>query len=130
MEKHLNVLGALFIGLGILGLVGILAVLVIFGLGSAILGNVAVHEPDLPQQLALLPILFGIFVAVLIAFTTIPSFAAAYGLLNRRTWAKTMALVAGVLNLLCFPVGTAVGIYAIWVFLQEETDRFLHPATR
>jgi hypothetical protein len=126
IEKHITVLGALFIGLGILGLFGILAVLMIFGMGSAILGNVAIHEPGLPRQLALLPILFGIFISILIVLTTIPSFVAAYGLLNRRGWAKTMTLVAGILNLLVFPVGTVVGIYAIWVFLQEDTERFLH----
>ena len=128
MEKHLTVLGALFIGLGILGLIGVLAVLAIFGMGSAIVGNVAVHEPDLPRQVALLPMLFGIFIAILILLSTIPSFLAGYGLLNRRGWAKTMTLVAGVLNLLAFPVGTAIGIYAIWVFLQEDTDRFLRLA--
>jgi hypothetical protein len=130
MEKHLGVLGALFVGLGILGLMGITAVLVIFFLGSAILGGISAQEADFPRQLVLLPAGFGVFIAVLIAVATVPSFLAGYGLLRRRSWAKSASLVAGVLNLPGLPVGTAVGIYAIWVFLQEDTDRFLHPAPR
>ena len=128
MEKHLTVLGALFIGLGILGVIGMLAVLTVFLLGSAILGNVAAQQAEIPRLLVFFPIRFGIFITVLIAIVTIPTFVAGYGLLNRRSWAKTFSLVAGILNLPCVPVGTAVGIYAIWVFLQEDTDRFLQPA--
>ena len=130
MEKHLGVLGALFIGLGILGLIGVLGVLVVFFIASAILGNVAAQQADIPKLLVVLPGSLGVFTAVLIAIVTITSFVAGYGLLNRRSWAKTTTLVAGVLSLPCLPVGTAVGIYAIWVFLQEDTDRFLHPVSR
>jgi hypothetical protein len=33
--------------------------------------------------------------------------------------------VAGILNLPGLPLGTAVGIYAIWVYLQKETEGVL-----
>lgn len=125
MEKHVNVLGALFLGLGGLGIIGMLVVLVIFGLGSGIMANVSSHEPDIPQGLALLPLAFGILIAAIISITTTPCFVAGYGLLRRRQWAKIAALVAGILNIPVLPIGTAVGIYAIWLFLQDGTDQCL-----
>ena len=103
-----------------------LVVMVIFGLGSGILANVAAHEADVPELLVILPAAFGIFITAIIAITTIPCFVAGYGLLKRRRWAKVAALVAGILNIPVFPIGTAVGIYAVWLSLQEGTDQFLN----
>ena len=48
MDKHFTVLGALYFGLGIMGLAGLLFVLALFSVGSAVLGTVAAQEPDLP----------------------------------------------------------------------------------
>jgi hypothetical protein len=125
MDKHLTVLGALLIGLGIMGLIGMTVVLVIFSMGSAAIGAAAVHEADVPAILTLLPVGFGLFICLMIAVGTVPSLVAGYGLLQKRRWARVWALVAGILNLPCLPVGTGVGIYAIWVFLQDETESAL-----
>ena len=123
MEKHITVLGALFLGLGLLGVIGMLIVIAIFGLGSGILVEVAAQEPDIPEFVTWLPAAFGIFVTAMIAITTIPCLVAGYGLLQRRRWSRVAGLLAGVLNALLFPVGTAVAVYAIWLFLQDETDQ-------
>ena len=125
MDKHLTVLGALFIGLGILGLIGMLVVLVIFFLGSSILGIAAVQEGEVPLPLVFLPAGFGLFIASIIAVTTLPNFVAGYGLLKRRNWSLIVALIVAILNLPVFPHGTAVAVYAIWVFLQDETRQLL-----
>jgi uncharacterized BrkB/YihY/UPF0761 family membrane protein len=125
MEKHVTVLGALFLGLGGLGAIGMLVVLVIFGLGSGILLQFSAQAPDIPELLTWLPAAFGVLITSVIALTTIPCFFAGYGLLKRRPWGKIAALVAGILNIVAFPLGTGVGIYAIWVFVQEETDQVL-----
>ena len=124
MEKHVTVLGALFLGLGLLGVIGMLVVMVIFGLGSGILVEVSAQEPDIPEFVTWLPAAFGLFIAAIIAVTTIPCLVAGYGLLQRRRWSKVAGLLAGVLNVVFFPVGTAVAIYAVWLFLQDETDQY------
>ncbi len=121
MEKHTTVLAALLIGLGIMGLIGILVLLMVFGIGSAVLGTVAAQDPEMPPLLVFLPASFGALISVLIALTTVPCLVAAWGLLKRRPWAGLVALIAGVINLPVFPMGTAVGLYAIWVFLQEDS---------
>jgi hypothetical protein len=52
---------------------------------------------------------------------------AAWGLFERRPWARILALVIGFLALLRFPFGTALGIYTLWVLLPgpagQEYDR-------
>lgn len=121
MNKHLTVLGALFLGLGAMGLIGLLIVVLIFGLASTLIGTTAVHHGDAPAFVALIPGILGLLIATAIAVSTVPSLIAGYGLIKRRPWAGVMALVAGVLSLPVFPIGTGVGIYAIWVFLQDET---------
>ena len=38
-----------------------------------------------------------------------------WGLWERRPWARTLAIVLGILALFDFPLGTALGIYTLWV---------------
>jgi hypothetical protein len=118
MDKHLTVLGALFLGVAALGALGCLAVLTLFGLGSFILGSVAATDPSVPPFVPALPAVFGLFLCLAIAVTTIPGFVAAYALLKKLPWAGTAALIAGVLGLVNIPLGTGVGIYAIWFYVR------------
>jgi hypothetical protein len=125
MDNHRIVLGALFCGLGLMGLIGMTIVTVIFFIGSAALGAAAVHEPDVPALLTLLPSAFGLFICLAIAIGTIPSLIAGYGLLMKRPWARIWVLVAAIVNLPSMPFGTGVGVYAIWFFVQNEKGHAL-----
>jgi len=60
MDKHRDVLGALFLGLGILGIIGMVAVLTVFGPGSGIIAGVAANEADVPEFANWLPAAFGL----------------------------------------------------------------------
>ncbi|MGH9735128.1 MAG: zinc-ribbon domain-containing protein [Candidatus Acidiferrales bacterium] len=55
----------------------------------------------------------------------------AWGLFERRPWARILALVLGFLTLLHFPFGTALGIYTLWVLLPgaagQEYEQLGHP---
>ena len=121
MDSHRTVLGVLFLVLGLMGLVGMLVVFTVFSIGSVILGTAALNDPDVPRVLAFLPAGFAIFICAAIAVGAVPSLIAGFGLLARRSWAPIWALIAGIVNLPSFPMGTAVGIYAIWVYLQGTT---------
>jgi hypothetical protein len=64
-----------------------------------------------PWMSALLP--FNVVSTLLmVALTAL----AAYGMMYRRPWGRTMAIVLSILSLLKFPFGTALGIYTLWVF--------------
>ncbi len=45
------------------------------------------------------------------------------GLLGRQPWARILAIVLGIISLLHFPFGTALGIYTLWVLLPAESER-------
>jgi hypothetical protein len=47
----------------------------------------------------------------------------AWGLYERKQWSRPLGLVLGVLALLRFPLGTALGIYTLWVLLPETNAR-------
>src|SRR5208337_1363036 len=44
------------------------------------------------------------------------------GLLQRQGWARIFALVVGFVALLNVPIGTALGIYTLWVLLPRQSD--------
>lgn len=50
---------------------------------------------------------------------------AARGLALGRAWARNLALVLAAFNLLLLPLGTALGVYTLWVLAHEHVrDRF------
>lgn len=69
-----------------------------------------------------LPILgaIGSAVALFLLSLSVPGFLAGYGLLQRRPWARVLAIVIGFLQLVNFPIGTAIGAYTIWILFDEQ----------
>ena len=49
-------------------------------------------------------------------------FVAGWGLLQREDWARMFALVLGFIALLSVPIGTALGIYTLWVLLPSQSE--------
>ncbi len=45
-----------------------------------------------------------------------------WGLLERQPWARTMAIVLGVIGLFEPPFGTALGVYTLWVLLPAQSE--------
>lgn len=60
----------------------------------------------------------GIFSFVYL-FLGLPSIIAGYGLLKRKSWAKTWAIIGGVLAGFNFPIGVAVCVYTFWFMFSE-----------
>ena len=42
------------------------------------------------------------------------------GLRLRKAWARNLALMLAAFNLLLLPLGTALGLYTLWVLLHEQ----------
>ena len=77
-----------------------------------------------PQAISVLTIVGSVISSILIILAT-PSLIVGIGLLNNRNWALVLALVIGVLNILNFPFGTALGVYSIYVYNIENQKRTL-----
>jgi hypothetical protein len=113
METHVKVVGWLWIILGALTLLGALCAVVSIGGGGLISG----------EQEAILAT--GITAAVLGLFLVLSgavNLIAGVGLLKFKPWARILALILAILNLLAFPIGTALGIYTLWALLTKETE--------
>ncbi len=111
MEKHVQVLGILYIVFGVMGLIGALTVFVVLGIGG-------LFSPD--EDAALLVVVVGGLIAFIILITSIPGIIAGWGLMKHQNWARILTLVLSFLNLLNLPFGTALGIYGIWLLFNDE----------
>jgi hypothetical protein len=125
METHVKVLGVLYVGLGALGVLAALLLLLIVGGTAGIIG-VAADEPD---ALIAIPIigLAGTALVVFLLCLSLPGVVAGIGLLKFRPWARILAIVLSVLNLLNVPFGTVLGIYGLWVLLQQGAEQLFVP---
>jgi O-antigen/teichoic acid export membrane protein len=118
MEKHINVVAALQIGLSIFGIViGIIILVVLSLVGGFVDDNDAsfiIH-------------LVGGIVSFVLILLSIPGIIAGIGLFRKKEWARILTLILSVMNLMNIPVGTAVGAYSIWALVQEETVAIFKP---
>jgi hypothetical protein len=64
----------------------------------------------------------GAAIACFLILISLPGMFAGIGLLKMQPWARIVAIIVGVLHILSFPLGTALGIYTLWVLLNAETE--------
>jgi len=119
LERHLHTLGILWMVIGGLFLIPALG-LMVFGRGV----HFVIHDQEhLP---ALFPLFFSIAGGSLLLLAA-GGVCVGLGLMQRQPWARTVAIVLGVLALFHPPFGTALGIYTLWVLLADEHgDEYRH----
>lgn len=120
MQKHITFLGALHIGLGIVGLL-IAAIIFVVLLGA---GFISQDE----EAFFILSIIASV-IATLIVITCIPGIIGGIGLLKRKSWARILILIVAAVDLLDIPFGTALGVYSFWVLLQDESAKIFAEGT-
>jgi len=64
--------------------------------------------------------LAGGFAAIFLGVMAALQLLAGWGLLQRKPWARILTIVLGVISLIRFPLGTALGVYTLWVLLSKE----------
>jgi len=62
-------------------------------------------------------------VGTFLFITSILGIIAGWGLLERKPWARGLAIAFGILALFNFPFGTALGIYTLWVLASTDAER-------
>jgi len=125
VRRHLQPLAILWLINGILRL-GEVAWLIIFG-SLFLPGWRGWFGPDvrLPFGWSLESLLWrGLYATgIALALFGIVHLLLAWGLFERESWARILGIVVGVLALLRFPLGTALGIYTLWVLLPESSGK-------
>ena len=117
MEKHLTTVAILQIGASIFGiLLGGFILVLLTGIG------VMVHDYHAQGILTLVGTSIGSFFILL----SIPSIIGGIGLYHRKNWARILILIVSAIDLFNVPIGTALGIYSIWVLVQPETVKLMN----
>lgn len=119
IEQHVTVLGWLHIGSNILLL--FIGAFVFF-----LLTTIGVVSGD--QQATAILGTVATFIGMLMAALAVPGMVAGYGLLKRKNWGRVLAIIVGIFSLMNFPLGTAIGIYTLYVLLQEEAPTYFAAA--
>jgi hypothetical protein len=127
MEQHVKILGVLHIVFGSVGILIALGMLLLFGGIAGIIGATD-HSNELNISIPLLGSVGALIFFVLLAIS-LPGLIAGIGLLQFRSWARILTIVISVLDLIHVPVGTALGIYGLWVLLSQGSERLFRPAS-
>ena len=64
--------------------------------------------------------LLGGFLGLFLGARAALGIVAGWGLLTLRPWARILMIVLAILGLFNFPVGTALGVYTLWVLFSNE----------
>jgi hypothetical protein len=113
LHKHLQILGTLWIIVGILWL---LPSMVFMTLGSV--AHFVIPGTDELGRLLGPFFLFVLGCSLLVV--GVGGIFVGWGLMRRQPWARMVAIVIGILALFHPPFGTALGIYTLWVLLADE----------
>ncbi|MGH9478393.1 MAG: DUF7144 family membrane protein [Terriglobales bacterium] len=120
VAKHRNFLGLFWLIWGIISLPG---GLVLIGLSRfhpwTMGGPWGEGWPNAVQHI--MPTLASTMGYLLLTISVL-TIMAGVGLLQKQSWARVLAIVMGILRLLDFPFGTALGIYTLWVLVPAQSD--------
>lgn len=121
VDRNLRVLGVLWLVYAVLRGLGVIWFLAI---GRVMLPFILSRIPFGPAEMPLGRLISGAFFfgTTLAAFLALLGVITAWGLLQRESWGRMLALIVGVVALLSIPFGTALGVYTLWVLLPASSE--------
>jgi hypothetical protein len=112
MKKHVTILGALYIACGCLRALMALLIFTLLVSGGLLSGD---------EEALAITSAVGSVIASFLFLLAAPNIIGGIGLLKWRRWSRILVLILGCLNLFIIPFGTALGIYTIWVLMDDRT---------
>ncbi len=108
LQQHLSILGWLLI-------VEHAILLLIAAFVFALLMGVGVVSGD-REAMAVLSVVAPA-VSALLVLLAVPGIVAGFAVLKGKSWGRYLAIAIGILGMINIPVGTLVGVYALFVLL-------------
>jgi hypothetical protein len=118
LDGHQKVLGILYVVSAVLTITGMVLLRAIL----SIVFSIALDKAD-PDDRAVIDMVLSLLQFLpyfIVIFFSIPTLIAGIGLLTHQRWALLFALIMGCLKLFSFPIGTAIGVYAIWIYAEDH----------
>ena len=126
VQQHVHLLGILWLAMSAFNAVGGIFLLMLGNVLFPHLGEMKNVPSDVP--VGFLMALFTTLGIIVLAKAAL-GFLAGWGLMQRETWARVLALVLAFISLFNIPFGTAIGVYTLWVLLpgqsQQEYDAWV-----
>ena len=114
MNEHRRILGIIYLAWGLLDLF-------LLTLGLIFATRWLPIIVDDPEAYFVSDLLSIIFISLMI-FKSIPCIIGGTGLLYQKKWAEALVLIIGCIALFFFPIGTAIGVYTIFVYVQDRKN--------
>ena len=119
MRTHVKVLGVLQLVAGSLWLLFAVGIGMGFSLLGAFVGSSGGQDAEFGGAVlgflgAAAAGFFGIGGAIAIA--------SGIGVMNFKPWARILSIICSAISLVQFPIGTALGVYGLWVLFSKETE--------
>ncbi|MBN2070601.1 MAG: hypothetical protein JW814_04005 [Candidatus Krumholzibacteriota bacterium] len=114
MEQHVTILGILNIAWSAIEILIALIVFMAVAGGGMLSGDIEVMT---------ITTTIGFIISFILLICALPGLIAGIALLKHREWGRILAMVMGFIRMISVPFGTILGIYTIWVLLNEETKR-------
>src|SRR5947208_1269330 len=118
LDGHKKVLGILYVVSAVLTITGMVLLRTILSIVFSIALDKA--DPDDREVIDMILSLLQFLPYFIVIFFSIPTLIAGIGLLTHQRWALIFALIMGCLKLFSFPIGTAIGVYAIWIYAEDH----------
>ena len=120
-KDHNRLIGLFFLIWGGLQIIGLgIGILFMLGVGGAVLSGARTNEA------APIAAVFGISTVIMVfaMIFAIPAIIAGLKMRKENPGAKTWIVIAAILALLNFPLGTALGVYALWFLFGDQGKSF------
>ncbi len=127
VQEHIRLLGILWMALSAVDTVAGVVLFIIANTLFAHLHEIAGTPPDIPAGFLRS---FLCAISVVILAKAAAGFFAGWGLLRRAPWGRMLTIVLSFLALFHVPLGTALGIYSLWVLLPAQSEREYELAIR
>lgn len=131
MDRHITILGILYICYHVAALFGSVMMLVTF-LGIGMISSGALRQ--VLDSIPYMPLdslkIVGWLISAILLLVSLPGVIAGIGLIRFKPWSRMLAMVIAVFSLFSFPIGTALGIYALWVLLANDSKKLLESANK
>jgi hypothetical protein len=113
MKKHVTAVAAIQIGFSTLWLIGAVVLYFVLTFARSQVGEDEVATKVLTLLTMILPVFIGVIALI--------GLIGGIGLLSYKQWGRIMTIIVSALGCFNIPIGTLIGVYAIWVLMQDET---------
>lgn len=118
MKKHVTLVAAFQIGFSTIGIIGAIILYFVFSFAGSFVNDVDVANTVMR--------FIGTFLPTMMVMTSLLGLLGGIGLLGFHRWARIVVMVISAIGCFAFPIGTIIGVYSLWVLMQDDTTKLFH----